>query len=37
MLQLGMWMKLEQCLKFPQANMTDEKIKAFEEDLKALG
>ena len=37
MLALGMNMKLGQCVSFPQAKMTPEKIKALEEDLKALG
>ena len=37
MLKLGMGMTLEKCVHFPQANMTEEQIKALEEDLKALG
>ena len=37
MLKLGMKMKLSKCVRFPQANMTEEQIKAFEEDLKTLG
>ncbi len=35
--KLGMKMKLDKCVRFPQANMTEEQIKAFEEDLKTLG
>ena len=37
MLKMGMGMKLTMCVKFPQAKMSEEHIKAFEEELKALG
>ena len=37
MLKVGMGFTLEKCVKFPQAKMTEEQIKAFEEDLKTLG
>ena len=36
LLKLGMKMTLNKCVRFPQANMTEEQIKAFEEDLKTL-
>ena len=37
LLKMGMGMKLDKCMRFPQAKMTEEQIKAFEEELKALG
>lgn len=37
LLKMGMGMTLDKCVHFPQAKMTDEQIKAFEEDLKTLG
>ena len=35
-LNLGMNFKLSKCVKFPQANMTDEQIAEFEKELLAL-
>ena len=35
-LKLGMNFKLSKCVKFPQANMTDEQIAEFEKELLAL-
>lgn len=37
MLKLSMGFTLDKCVRFPQAKMSEEQIKAFEEDLKSLG
>ena len=37
MLKLGMGMTLRKCVSFPQAKLTEEQIKALEEELKTLG
>ncbi len=37
LLKLGMGMTLRKCVSFPQAKLTEEQIKALEEELKTLG